>query len=363
MLNGYNACLKSMESLYCALKPTFTLMNKNEIKIGVLGAGSFGTAMAVHLAHNGFPVILWAHDPKVAETLQTIRENKTYLPGVILPENITSTNSLETTVQGKSVLLQVIPSHATRSVMTKVAGMIESQTIVLNCTKGIENETLLTMSELLHEILPSPNRNKLAYLSGPSFAREVALGMPTAVTIASKNPDAAKFCQHVFSNHRFRVYTTEDIVGSELASALKNVIAIAAGISDGLGFGHNTRAALITRGVAEILRLGKKMGANEMTFLGLSGMGDLVLTCTGDLSRNRNVGIQLGQGKKLDEILSSMKMIAEGVKTAKAAWALAQKHDVEMPITEQIYRVIFENKDARSAVFDLMTRESKAEMF
>lgn len=337
-------------------------MIESTISIGVIGGGSFGTAMALHLARKDYPVTIWAHDKTVAETMQTARENKTYLPGVNLPENLTATHSLEIATRGKQLVLQVNPSHATRNVMTQAAAFLESNAVIVNCTKGLENETLKTMSELLLEILPESNRQRLAYLSGPSFAREVALGAPTAVTIASRNRDVAKFCQTIFTTDRFRVYTTDDIVGAELASALKNVIAVAAGISDGLGFGHNTRAALITRGVAEILRLGKKMGANEMTFLGLSGMGDLVLTCTGDLSRNRQVGIQLGQGKKLSDILSHMKMVAEGVKTAKAAWELAQKHDVDMPIIEQIYRVIFENKDPRAAVNDLMTRESKSEV-
>jgi glycerol-3-phosphate dehydrogenase (NAD(P)+) len=333
-----------------------------KVQIGIIGAGSFGTAMAIHLAKNGHDVVLWAHDPGVAETIQRHRENRTYLPGIILPENVTATASLEASVKNKNLVLQANPSHAMREVMLKAVPFLEDHSVILNCTKGLENETLLTMSQLLTEILPKCNHNQLAFLSGPSFAREVALSAPTAVTIASKNAEAARFCQKIFSNQFFRVYTTDDIVGSELASALKNVIAIAAGISDGLGFGHNTRAALITRGVAEILRLGKKMGANEMTFLGLSGMGDLVLTCTGDLSRNRQVGIQLGQGQKLEQILSSMKMVAEGVKTAKAAWALAKKHDIEMPIIEQVYAVIFEGKDPRTAVYDLMARETKTEL-
>lgn len=333
----------------------------SKISIGVIGAGSFGTAMAIHLASNGHPVTLWAYEKNVVESVNTLRENTTYLSGISLPPNISATNSLEDTVSGKKLVLQVNPSHATRQVMQQAIQYTKDDTIILNCTKGIENDTLLTMSELLLEILPPSTHNQLAVLSGPSFAREVAIGLPTAVTVASRNHETAKFCQSILANERFRVYTSEDIVGLELASALKNVIAIAAGISDGLGYGHNTRAALITRGVAEILRLGKKMGAKEMTFLGLSGMGDLVLTCTGDLSRNRNVGIQLGQGKKLDEILSSMKMIAEGVKTAKAAYALSKKHSVEMPISEQVYLVLFEGKSPKTAVYDLMTRESKSE--
>ncbi len=334
----------------------------NSISIGVIGGGSFGTALAIHLARNHHTVTLWAHDPQVAETIEQTRENKTYLPGILLPDNLHATGELEKAVRGKHLILQVNPSHATRGVMEEAKKYLEESSVILNCTKGIENESLLTMSELLIEILPPSLHTKLAFLSGPSFAREVAVGAPTAVVIASKDQETAKYCQKVFASDRFRVYTSDDIVGSELASALKNVIAIAAGISDGLGYGHNTRAALITRGVAEILRLGKKMGAKDMTFLGLSGMGDLVLTCTGDLSRNRQVGIQLGQGKKLEEILSQMKMVAEGVKTAKSAHALAQKQGVEMPIIEQVYRVLFEAKDPRAAVFELMTRESKAEI-
>lgn len=336
-------------------------MSNTGIEIGIVGAGSFGTAMAVHLSRKNYPITIWSYEQKVARDIQQLRENKTYLPGFILPDNIEATNELKKAVTGKRIILQANPAQATRSVMGEAIPFLDPQAIIVNCTKGLENETLMTMSELLHEILPPPNAERLAFLSGPSFAREVASGVPTAVTIASKNAEAARFCQDVFSNDRFRAYTTDDIVGSELASALKNVIAVAAGISDGMGFGHNTRAAIITRGVAEILRLGKKMGAQEMTFLGLSGMGDLVLTCTGDLSRNRNVGLQLGQGKKIGDILRSMKMVAEGVFTAKAAWALAQKHQVEMPITEQVYRIVFEDKDPRIAMTDLMSRSFKTE--
>ncbi len=336
-------------------------MSDERIQIGIIGAGSFGTAMALHLARKGYEIVLWAHDVSVVETINRDRENRTYLAGFEIPPSIRATHGLQECVQGRHFVLQVNPSHAAREVMGRAASFLDDDAVIVNCTKGLECDTLLTMSQLLEQILPPSNHHKLAFLSGPSFAREVAMGLPTAVTIASKNPDVARQCQDVFTSDRFRIYTTPDIVGSELASALKNVIAVAAGISDGLGYGHNTRAALITRGVAEILRLGQKMGANELTFLGLSGMGDLVLTCTGDLSRNRQVGIQLGQGRSIDEILSSMKMVAEGVKTAKAAFALARRYGVEMPITEQVYRVIFERKDPRTAVHDLMTRQSKAE--
>lgn len=336
-------------------------MTMSDTKIGIVGAGSFGTAMAVHLSKKGYPITMWSYEVQVAKDIQQLRENKTYLPGFILSNNISGTNNLKDAVAGMKIVLQANPAQATRKVMGDAIPYLDPGAIIVNCTKGLENSTLQTMSELLHEILPPANAERLAFLSGPSFAREVASGVPTAVTIASKNPEAARFCQDVFSNERFRAYTTDDIVGSELASALKNVIAVAAGISDGMGFGHNTLAAIITRGVAEILRLGKKMGAQEMTFLGLSGMGDLVLTCTGNLSRNRSVGIQLGQGKKIDDILRDMKMVAEGVFTAKAAWALSQKHQVDMPITEQVYRIVFEGKDPKIAMADLMSRSFKTE--
>lgn len=335
--------------------------DKTHMPIGIIGAGSFGTAMAILLARNGYPITLWSHEEAVAEEINFNRENRTFLPGFKLSPLITATSEIRSVVADKPVLLQVNPAQATRRVMTEAIPYMDPGAIIVNCTKGLENTTLLTMSQLLHEILPPSNRDRLAFLSGPSFAREVAQGNPTAVTIASQDPDIARYCQQIFSNDRFRVYTTDDIVGSELASALKNVIAVAAGISDGMGFGHNTQAAIITRGMAEILRLGKKMGAQEMTFLGLSGMGDLVLTCTGDLSRNRNVGIQLGKGKTIDEVLKSMKMVAEGVFTAKAAWALAQKYQVDMPITEQVYRIVFEGKDPKQAMAELMSRSSKPE--
>ncbi len=336
-------------------------MTSSGIQIGIVGAGSFGTAMAIHLSKKGYPVTIWSYEQEVATEIRQLRENRTYLPGFILANNVTATNDLKTATENKSIILQANPAQVTRKVMGEAIPYLDREAIIVNCTKGLENGTLQTMSELLHEILPPANADRLAFLSGPSFAREVASGVPTAVTIASKNADAARICQGIFSNDRFRAYTTDDIVGSELASALKNVIAVAAGISDGMGFGHNTLAAIITRGVAEILRLGKKMGAQEMTFLGLSGMGDLVLTCTGNLSRNRSVGIQLGQGKKIDDILHDMKMVAEGVFTAKAAWALAQKHQVDMPITEQVYRIVFEDKDPRIAMADLMSRSFKTE--
>ena len=337
------------------------MIDKN-LQIGVIGAGSFGTAIAHHLGRIGYPVTLWSFEKEVAISIQKDRENKKYLPEVKISENITGTSNLAEALESKKLVLQVNPSHAARSVMTQAVEFLSPDTIIVNCTKGIEIDTVSTMSQLLKEILPQANCDRLAFLSGPNFAREVALGQPSATTIASNSKKIASYCQDVFTSESFRVYITDDMVGSELASALKNVIAIAAGISDGMNLGHNTLAALITRGMAEILRLGVKMGAKEMTFLGLSGMGDLVLTCTGDLSRNRRVGQELGRGKSIDEIVESMNMVAEGVKTAKAAHLLAQKHSVEMPITEQVYKVIYEGKDPHKALFDLMTRQTTTEI-
>jgi glycerol-3-phosphate dehydrogenase (NAD(P)+) len=249
-----------------------------------------------------------------------------------------------------------------RSVVRQAAAHIEPGTLLVSAAKGIENDTLLPMSEVLLEVLPAAVAEGLAFLSGPSFAREVAAGMPTAVVAAASREKVARRVQEVFSTETFRVYTNDDIIGVELGGALKNVIAVAAGVSDGLGFGYNTRAALITRGLAEMTRLGTAMGANPATFAGLAGMGDLVLTCTGDLSRNRTVGMELGRGRKLEEILGGMKMVAEGVKTTLSAYQLARKLGVEAPIIEQMYLILYEGKEARQAVADLMLRELKPEV-
>ena len=331
------------------------------MKIGVVGAGSWGTTLANLLAKKGYPVTLWVFEEDLAERLKENRENDMYLPGFTLSENLSFTNSMEEAVSGKDLVLMVPPSQIMRMVMTQALPYFAPDVLVVSASKGIENNTLLTMSEVITEVAPPALSERLSFLSGPSFAREVAADFPTAVAVASEKEEVACRVQEIFNTEYFRVYTNNDVMGVELAGALKNVVALAAGVSDGLGFGHNTRAALITRGLAEMTRIGMAKGANPITFAGLTGMGDLVLTCTGDLSRNRTVGLKLGQGETLKEILDSMNMVAEGVKTTLSAYQLAQKLGVDVPITEQMYRILYEDKDARQAVTDLMMRDLKAE--
>lgn len=331
------------------------------MKIGVIGAGSWGTTLADMLARKGHETTLWAYEADLVQTMQQRRENDLYLPGFRLADTLGFSNDLAQTAAGKDLLLLVPPSQVMRSVMRQAAEHIAEQTLLVSAAKGIETDSLQTMSEVLEEVLPPALHQQLAYLSGPSFAREVAAGMPTAVVVASRDISIAQQVQEAVSTEVFRAYTNTDILGVELGGALKNVIALAAGVADGLGFGHNSRAALITRGLAEMTRLGLAKGAQAATFAGLTGMGDLVLTCTGDLSRNRSVGIELGRGRKLAEILGGMKMVAEGVKTCQSTYQLAQKLGVEVPITEQMYRILYEDKDPRRAVSDLMARDLKSE--
>lgn len=336
-------------------------MQKKQTRFAVIGAGSWGTALANLLAKNGFPVTLWVYETDLAQRMQQTRINDTYLPGFLLSENLTYTSDLQYAASGRQLLLFVTPSQVTRQVLTQVLSQIDPQALIVCASKGIENDSLMLMSQVFEELLPVAQHSRLGFLSGPSFAKEVAHGMPTALVAAARNQRCAEEIQQIFSSDSFRVYTHDDIVGVELGGAMKNVIALAAGVSDGLGFGHNTRAALITRGLAEMTRLGLKLGGSAETFAGLAGMGDLVLTCTGDLSRNRTVGIELGRGRKLDEILSGMQMVAEGVKTSLSAYQLAQKFAVEMPIVEQMYQILYQDKDPRQAVSDLMLRDLKAE--
>jgi len=264
-------------------------------------------------------------------------------------------------VSNKRLLLFAAPSQVTRNVLKNALPFIDSSAVIISASKGIETDTLMTLSQVCHDLLPPELYAGFSVLSGPSFAREVARELPTAVAVASFRNEVAKQMQQVFNTQKFRVYTNNDVIGIELGGAIKNVIAIAAGISDGLGFGHNTRAALITRGLAEMTRLGRALGAREGTFAGLAGMGDLVLTCTGELSRNRTVGIKLGEGRRLADILGDMRMVAEGVKTTESAYNLSAKLDVEMPITEKVYQVLYKDMPARQAVLELMSRDMKAE--
>jgi len=328
----------------------------------VIGSGAFGTALANVLAQNHHEVMLWGRDEKLIATINERQENPTYLPGIPLSRNIRGTVSLEEALSDTTLVVSATPSHATRDVMKRAAPFLPHRVPVVTVSKGIENDTLMTMTELLEDCLPEDFHPYLAVLSGPSFAKELAMRMPTVVTIAAHWERVAQRCQKALATETFRSYTSKDVVGVQMGGALKNVIAIAAGMADGLGFGHNARAAIITRGLAEISRVAVRLGANPLTLSGLSGMGDLVLTCTGELSRNRRVGIELGKGKSLDDILKDMKQVAEGVKTARAARDLSRKTGVELPICEQVYAITYEGKNPRQAVVELMTRQPKSEL-
>jgi len=332
-----------------------------EKQLAVIGAGSWGTTLANLLASKWQNVTLWCYETDLAERMRETQINDLYLPDVKLAENLQVTSDLATAVKDKDLILFVTPSQVTRLVLQQALSDLPSHALIVSASKGIENDSLMLLSQVFDEVLPEQMHRQLGFLSGPSFAKEVSAGMPTAVVAAAPELAVAEEIQQIFSTERFRVYTHNDIIGVELGGAMKNVIALAAGVADGLGFGHNTRAALITRGLAEMTRLGLKLGGSAETFAGLAGMGDLVLTCTGDLSRNRSVGIELGRGRKIDEILSGMQMVAEGVKTTLSAYQLARKLDVEVPIIEQMYLVLYKNKDPRQAVNDLMMRDLKAE--
>ncbi len=335
---------------------------KTGMKIGVIGAGAWGTSLANLLAHKGYEVNLWAFEEEVCLQIRESRKNKVFLPGVRLSPNIKPSNDPDEVAAGKDMLLLVVPSHVFRSVAAKLVHHPSEKTLIVSATKGIENKSHLTMSGILEQLLPPRLHGRIAVLSGPSFAKEVAKKIPTAVTVAARNPEVARDVQATFVTPYLRVYTSYDIVGAQLGGAIKNVMAIAAGISDGLGLGYNTRAALITRGMTEIQRLGVRLGANPKTFMGLAGIGDLVLTCTGKLSRNWTVGHKLGQGIKLDTILSDMRTVAEGVKTTKSVYNMSRKLAVEMPIVEQVYGILYEDVDPKEALQTLMSRHLKHEI-
>jgi glycerol-3-phosphate dehydrogenase (NAD(P)+) len=295
-------------------------------------------------------------------TIRADGENRIYLPGVALSEALRPSSSPEEVSKGCRTFLIVTPSHVTRQVVSRFAPFLSDQSVVISATKGIENETLMTMSEILPEILPRVPEGNFAYLSGPSFAKEVSKELPTAVSVASRDRVIAETVQTIFTTPYFRVYTTPDVMGVELGGAVKNVLAIAAGVSDGLGFGNDTRAALITRGLSEMSRLGTAMGALPITFMGLAGLGDLVLTCTGDLSRNRNVGFKLAGGKTRAEIMREERTVAEGIRTTRSVHDLAEKQGVEMPITQQVYRILYEGTNPKDAVRELMSRDPREEL-
>jgi glycerol-3-phosphate dehydrogenase (NAD(P)+) len=330
-------------------------------KVAVLGAGSWGTALAKSLSDAGHEVRLWARRAEQAAAIQAQRENAAYLPGAPLGPTLRATGSLEDALAGVDMVVSVVPTQGLREALDRAAPFVPPGAPVLSATKGIEVGTLKLVSGIHEDHFPPERHHLLTYLGGPSFAKEVAAGMPTAVVVAGTDPATTEKVQSVLSTERLRVYSTDDVIGIELGGALKNVIAIAAGIGDGLGFGHNTRAAIITRGLAEISRLATAMGAHPLTMAGLGGMGDLVLTCTGDLSRNRRVGIELGKGKKLAEILAGMNQVAEGVKTTASAHELGQKQGVELPIVAAMYRILYEDLPPLEAVVGLMTRKPRPE--
>lgn len=333
------------------------------MRIGVIGGGSWGTAIARLLADMDHSVVLWFHNPEVEREAAAKRENTVYLPGFPFPPKLQTTTSMQAAVEDMEMLVAVSPSHVMREVMAQAVPFARRDALVVSASKGIEAGTLKRMTEVLVDLFGVDSGGRIGTLSGPSFAREVAANMPTAVTVAAPDERAAQEMQKVLAGPTFRVYRSTDVVGVELGGAGKNVVAIGAGVCDGLGFGHSTRAALITRGLAEMARLIARLGGHPLTASGLSGMGDLVLTCTGDLSRNRQVGLRLGRGESLEAILADMKMVAEGVKNSKTICALAHKAGVELPIAEQMRQLLHEGKPARQVVVDLMSRQSKPEFW
>lgn len=328
-------------------------------KVAVIGAGSMGTAMAALLAKNENDVTLWSPIADEIEMLKVNREHLTRLPGVKVPESVAFTTDIEQAVKGCELVVLAVPSQTTRQNCNTLSKLIQPGTIVVTCSKGIESGTCKLLSDIMKEELPN---SKIAVLSGPSHAEEIGRDIPTTVVAASENIEVARAVQDIFMTSNFRVYTNTDVVGVELGAALKNVIALCAGISDGLGFGDNTKAALMTRGIAEISRLGVAMGGKADTFAGLTGVGDLIVTCTSMHSRNRRAGILIGQGKSVEEAQKEVNMVVEGVATTKPAYDLAQKLGVSMPITTEAYKILFENKNPRMAVIDLMTRDKKNEI-
>lgn len=330
-------------------------------RIAIVGAGNWGTALAITLARKGHPVTLWAYEREVVESIRVRHENELYMPGIKIPLGVSATGSPSEAVGGAEIVLLVTPSHVLRELMAKFRPHLKPEMVFVSAAKGIDTEQLMRMSEVIRTVLQPCFEPALCALSGPSFAREVALGDPTAVVVAAEDRELAALVQKEFSSASFRLYTSTDVIGVEMGGAVKNVIAIAAGVVGGLGLGHNPTAALITRGLAEMMRLACACGARRETLAGLAGLGDLALTCTGDLSRNRKVGIELGKGRKLDEIVSSMRTVAEGVKTTSATLALARKHSVEVPITLQVHRILEGEVSPREAIRELMERTLKEE--
>ncbi len=337
-------------------------MNRKKEKVAVIGAGSWGTALSLVLADNEHEVRLWGHNDSHINEINQTHTNKKYLPDIQLPEVIVGYSSLPEVLEGIKIIVLAVPTKAIREVIRKIVELRTEPLTVVHVSKGIEPDSLLRISEIIEQEMPSSLLKSVVVLSGPSHAEEVSLRHPTTVTVSSKNIEASEEIQDLFINHNFRVYTNPDIIGVEIGGALKNIIALAAGISDGLGYGDNAKAALITRGLAEIARLGTKMGANPLTFSGLAGIGDLIVTCTSVHSRNWRAGNLLGKGQNLDEVLKNMGMVVEGVRTTKAAYQLSEKFEVSMPISNALYDVLFNNVNPKDAVDSLMGRDKTFEM-
>jgi len=330
-------------------------------KIAIIGAGNWGTALAATFVRSGHPATLWAYEAEVVESIGSRHENEIFMPGIKLPDAMAVTGDLMEALAGAEIVVTVMPSHVCGALYQKMLPHLRPEMILVSATKGLDTERLMRMSEVIRSVVGKSFPPRLSVLSGPSFAREVARGDPTAVVVASDDRDAARAVQRELASPALRLYTSSDVVGVELGGAVKNVIALAAGVIEGLGLGHNPTAALITRGLAEMTRLACACGARRETLGGLAGMGDLVLTCTGDLSRNRTVGVELGRGRKLADIIGSMRMVAEGVLTTKATVALAGRHHVEMPITHQVHRILEGEVTPREAIRELMERSLKEE--
>jgi glycerol-3-phosphate dehydrogenase (NAD(P)+) len=331
-------------------------------RIGVIGTGAWGTTLAISLAQKGFEITLWEHQAERAAQMDRDRENRAFLPDFRFPFSLRVTSSIQEAVQGRELVLLVTPAQRLRENARLLAPHLAATAIVLSGSKGLEVGTLQRMSEVLAEELPLPNRERIAVLSGPNIAQEVARGLPSAAVVAASVPEVAEAAREVMSTATFRVYRSSDMIGVELGGALKNIIALGAGANDGWGYGENAKATFMTRGLAEIARLGIACGAHPLTFAGLAGVGDLIATCASPLSRNRSVGLELAKGRSLEEILASMKSVAEGVTTTKAAYALAGRFHVDLPITSTIYAILFEGKNPRQGVIELMLREPKDEL-
>lgn len=329
------------------------------MKICILGAGSWGTALAVMMAEKDVDVSLWHRREDMVEQLREKRQNVHYLPEILLPTKVTPTSRLDEAIEGSEVVVLAVPSHSVREICAQIKPYVDADQYIVNVAKGLEEGSYLRLSQVINDEL---SYNNVFVLTGPSHAEEVARKLPTTVVISGEEREKCEYLQDLFSTPTFRVYTNPDMIGVELGGALKNIIALGAGMSDGLGYGDNSKAALMTRGIAEISRLGKILGAKTETFAGLTGIGDLIVTCTSMHSRNRRAGMMLGQGKPLDEVLASIGMVVEGVRATKIAWELAQKHECEMPITEGLNKILFEEMDPKAVVTDIMTRSNKHEM-